>query len=151
MRWCLVTVAVAAVLIGCGGGGRSSKSADGVRTTGREFVNDFKDRKFGDACELMTPTARAEMGRAFGKANGASGCAAILAFARAFIGTETLKKLAAQFDKTRVTIRGDTATVGTDAPGNLGGRFRYVGGQWYVDSARRGAASSTRPPPVSPT
>jgi hypothetical protein len=138
MRGLLLVTALVAVLMGCGGGdsARSSKSADGVRATAREFLNDFRDSKFGDACDLMTPAAQTAMVKQAQVDPGSknSNCPGLLALARGFVGKDTLTKAGDQLGKAKITVTGDTATsppVGSD---DTASRYRYIKGKWFIAS-----------------
>src|SRR5207248_1746623 len=76
-RALLCVIALALATAGCGGGGGGAKSADGVRATLRAYIEDLRSGRGGDACDLLTDAARAQVGR-----GNAAACGGTMAVAR---------------------------------------------------------------------
>jgi hypothetical protein len=133
-----LALAGSVALAACGGdeGGRADKGPDGVRATAKEFTTSFKDKKFGDACALMTPGARGQVVSAGqGQAGArAQSCPRLLALARAFTPDAQLAKAVGQTEGLKVTVDGDRATSEATRAGGTGGKYRYVDGEWFIAS-----------------
>ena len=117
---CLLALAMALGLIGCGEGPRDASLAL------RDYYDDLAAARWQDACGHLTDSARQDLRDRFER-----GCPAALARARP--GAEILrdaKVLSAR-------IRGDRATVdvtlfGSDPARPLEARLRLVGASWKV-------------------
>jgi hypothetical protein len=138
-----IGIAAAIALAGCGGAdsSQSAKNADGVRAAVKAFLRDFRDSKFGEACELMTKAQQAATGE--GKA---SACASNLALGRGFLSKATIDGYLKEADSLKVTIHGNRATSGSLGGDNTTSNYVYASGRWLNDvdtPARSGSGSSS--------
>lgn len=119
-----------ALLAACGGGGKSEKNADGVRATAKSFVSDIADKKFDEACTLLTTAAKAQLSKA-----GGGECSKQLSLARGLLSDKQLDTLQDQADKMKVTIKGDTATSAPVSGGDTPGKYIWQGEKWLIDAS----------------
>jgi hypothetical protein len=115
---------------GCGAsatGGRSDKSAKGVRATVRAFYDDLKNGKTGDACDLMTTTLRAKTGHGV-----ASDCGAQMLFYRSIGGEKSIAEYEAGLDRLSITVSGDRATASMPGASTVA-NLVYSSGHWLLD------------------
>jgi hypothetical protein len=118
------------LLAACGGGGKPDKNADGVRATAKSFVSDIADKKFDDACGLLTTAAKAQLT----KAGGGGECSKQLSLARGLLSDKQLTALEDQADKMKVTIKGDTATSAPISANDTPGKYVWQGEKWLIDA-----------------
>lgn len=124
IRSVAVLVAAVATLVGCGGG--SSDPVAGVRTAMHQFVDDLLNGNYSGACDLMTSSARAQVG--------GSQCAARLGEAMQFASASqkaTARKQESQINTYPVSVHGDTATVSSSS-GGAPTTFVKQNGKWLL-------------------
>jgi len=139
------------LLAGCGGGGNSgsantdtsssattgttSNSTDAVRAAHVAFLNAFKERQFGDACEMLTTAAQREIAFYVNGKKAVSGspeeaCPASLMLSRSLIGSRKLDAEIALVKRAPVSIHGSVA-VTKDPDGNRT-YVVYRDGRWLL-------------------
>src|SRR5437764_8078204 len=97
-----VVLVVVVLLAGCGGGGASSGDASAtqqIRTSVKDFVASFASLRFGEACNLMTAQAKAQIGQGV-----AGNCVDQLSYLRTLLAQSVIDELAADVDKGRITV-----------------------------------------------
>jgi hypothetical protein len=124
----LCAVGLALVMAGCGSGsGAGDKSANGVRATMRAFLEDLRNSRGGDACDLMTDAERAKEGQ-----GDTAACGPRVLLVRAFLGDKAIADLEAKLGQLPVTITGDHATAPPLTGSGAGSTFVYSGGRWLI-------------------
>lgn len=129
-RIAISSVVVALAVAGCGGSGSgtsSDKSVAGIRATLRAFLDDIKNGKAGDACDLMTKAARTQVGH-----GNADACGATVVLARKLLGAKALADVEAKIGQVKITITGDHATVPALTGGGSTTNMVYTDGHWLV-------------------
>lgn len=130
----LSAVVLVLAIAGCGGSGAGAgaeKSAAGVRATMRAYLEDLKNNRPGDACDLMTDAARTNAGG--GKAT-ACGLRTIVVF-RAFLDAKRLADLEAKIPQLPIAVSGDQATAPPLTGSGSSSTFVYRGGRWLISSS----------------
>jgi hypothetical protein len=113
---------------GSGGGASGDKSAAAVRSTMRAYLEDLKNNRPGDACDLMTDGARTAAG-----GGSPTACAAHTRLALAFLGQKRIANLEAKLGQLPIRIIGDHATAPPLTGSGAGASFIYSGGRWLID------------------
>ncbi len=127
-----IFAAAALVAAGCGAsatGGRSNKSAEGVRATLRAFYDDFKKGNTGGACDLMTAPLRAKTGHGV-----ASDCGAQLLFYHSIGGEKAIAKAESGVGRLSIVVNGNRATASTPGSSESTADLVYTGGYWLLDN-----------------
>jgi len=133
-----LSLAVVALLAGCGSTTSSDESRAGLQAAGNDVVANLEAGRYKRACEDFTATARGRLA-VFPTA----GCSGVLAFAHGILAVEGQTRLGQvakqQIDKMlpHATIEGGEARVGNSV------EAVYEGGRWRFE-ASRGAVEKER-------
>jgi hypothetical protein len=113
------------LLVGCGGEERPPDPADEVRAAAAAYVDSLRGERWAEACDRMTPAARAAV------AEGSRSCRRALA-AGGSLPREALDTVARQLAGAPVRISAAAAVLGPvgDLPGPL--RFERAAQRWLL-------------------
>ncbi|MDQ6777977.1 MAG: hypothetical protein M3071_17605 [Actinomycetota bacterium] len=129
-RGLLCAIGLALTIAGCGGSGSGAsgdKSAAGVRATMRVYLEDLKDNRGVDACDLMTVAARTTEGR-----GNPAACAAHILLVRSFLGPKGIATLEGKIAQLPITVAGNHATAPPLTGSGSSANFLYSGGHWLI-------------------
>jgi hypothetical protein len=133
-----IVVAAALALAGCGGSSgpatRADSGAAGVRAVMRDFLTDFRDGKYTEACALMTDHAK----QLLAKGNGS--CEGLLLLGSSNVDKPTISKWLDAVDGVKVAVSGSRATTPAIGGSKTITRYVYAGGRWMIDGDVSGGA-----------
>ena len=133
----LALLAVLALAVaGCGGDDpdpRSDKSAKGVRATAVAYVEALGEKRYDDACALLTASARRQLTNPRAPAP----CDTTLQRSLSGVGPAQLKRVKDAAATVEVVVKGATArSAPISGATRRGGRYRYLRGLWYIADAQ---------------
>jgi Putative lumazine-binding len=137
VKRCGIALVLAALLIGCGGDGKSGSDEEQIESTIKDYFAAFADGDGGKSCGLLTDEARAAMEKGL-KGLGVGGSCEDLPKAMDQLPDEQKDQIDKLKDAevTDIKVTGDTATAVPTLDDERGNevKMRRVGDDWKIDA-----------------